>query len=113
MVHGLFKRAVGAVARRSRDELGTFAVIVALSVTAVAGTAALVIDIGNARQVRRAAQTAADAAALAGVKKIEDINSGWTGSSTQWAQVVTAVKNYALYNFNVKTSDWVGCSDSG
>jgi Flp pilus assembly protein TadG len=98
--------------RRCRldDERGVVAVITALVLVLVLSVAALVIDLGNARQQRREAQASADAAALAGGEAIE---SGWSSSSgIPWSTVVTQIKNYAKANDNIATSAWSGCSDT-
>ncbi|MSO79702.1 MAG: hypothetical protein EXQ79_08865 [Acidimicrobiia bacterium] len=74
--------------------------------------AALVIDLGNARQQDRQAEAAADAAALAGAQRLEDFGSTFTGSTSQWAEINAAVKSFATVNFGVAASSWIGCSDS-
>lgn len=99
-------RRLGARARSAReDERGAVILIVALILTALMIFAALVIDLGNARQFRRSAQAAADAAALAGIQ--ESVNTPAT-----WDDVVTMVKTYALNNdMHVPLTAWAGCTD--
>jgi Putative Flp pilus-assembly TadE/G-like len=53
-----------------RDEQGSVAVIVALGLTVLLGVAALAVDLGLTWAVRAEAQTAADAAALAGAARL-------------------------------------------
>jgi Flp pilus assembly protein TadG len=99
------------IRRLHNDEHGVVAVMLALMLTLVLSIVALVIDLGNARQIRREAQASADSAALAGGEAIE---SGWdqTTNTIPWSTVVTQVKNYAKANDNIATSAWVNCSDA-
>lgn len=110
MVH--HQRGGPMTPRRCREERGVTLITVCITLVALLGTAALVIDLGNARQVRRQAQSAADACALAGAEEIADIGAAFTGSTTQWAAVVSACKDYAAYDFGVAAADWQGCTDS-
>lgn len=103
-------------ARRARfrdDERGVVVIVVAVVMVVALGFAALVVDLSNGRQVRLQAQAAADASAIAAAEEMAAIGDNWTGSSVQWARIVEIVKQYSLNNFNVRTSDWVGCSDPG
>ena len=61
-----------AFASRLRDERGSVIVIVAASLLVFLIGAAFVVDIGNARQVARNYQNAADGAALAGAQGLPD-----------------------------------------
>jgi len=61
-----------------KDQRGNILVFVLIFLTVVIGIAAMVIDIGMVFAVRADAQTAADAAALAGARKIIGMNSGET-----------------------------------
>jgi Flp pilus assembly protein TadG len=56
--------------RRGRDERGSVLAITAVSMVAMLGMVALVVDLGSWYQVRRHAQAAADAAALAGASDL-------------------------------------------
>lgn len=94
-----------------RDERGVIAVMFALLLVVVLGLMALVIDLGNARQLRRVAQASADAAALAGGEAVESGMNASTGS-IPWSTVVTQIKNYAQANDNIATSAWTGCTDA-
>jgi Flp pilus assembly protein TadG len=93
-----------------RDERGVIAVMFALLLAVMLGVMALVIDLGNARQERRAAQAGADSAALAGGEAIESGMDRATGT-IPWSTVVTQIKNYAKANDNIPLSAWVGCQD--
>jgi hypothetical protein len=69
--------------------------------------AALVVDLGHARDVSRQASNAADSAALAAG------NALWTTSATpQYASAVSAAKSYVAANFPTGSADWNGCTDS-
>src|SRR5438552_3076540 len=82
----------------------------ALLLVVMLAVIALVIDLGNARQLRRVAQASADSAALAGGEAIESGMDRAAGT-IPWSTVVTQIKNYAKANDNISTSAWVGCSD--
>ena len=94
-----------------RDERGVIAVMFALLLVLMLGIMALVVDLGNARQQRRAAQAGADSSALAGGEAIESGMDRSTGT-IPWSTVVTQIKNYAKANDNIPLSAWVGCSDT-
>jgi hypothetical protein len=96
---------------RPDDERGVVAVMLALFLTLVLGICALVIDLGNARQLRREAQASADAAALAGGEAIESDTHVRVDGTFTWSTVVTQIKNYAKANDNIATSAWANCSD--
>lgn len=112
----------GAVGRRCRavrrrcpdgtDESGVVLVFVLIMVAVLLGMLALVVDIGNARQQRRQAQVAADAAALSAAEVIEAYGPGFEGSPGQWTSVLQQVKGYAQQNFGVAASAWTGCDDA-
>jgi hypothetical protein len=82
--------------------------MLAIMLVVMLGICALVIDLGNARQQRRAAQNTADAAALAAGETVEAGNG-----TIIWTAVVDQVKKYALVNDRIATTAWNGCSDSG
>ncbi|HEX9118880.1 MAG TPA: pilus assembly protein TadG-related protein [Anaerolineae bacterium] len=75
-----------------RGESGQSMVMAALSVMAIMGMAALLLDGGMAYAVRRTTQNAADAAAFAGARK-----AAWGASD---AEVYAAVQEYALARNN-------------
>ncbi len=90
---------------RLHEESGVIAIIVAIFSVVMFGLAALVVDLGLARQVKRDAQTAADAAVLAGAGELYSD----TGS-LQVDQAVEAVKDAAAANFGTAATDWSACS---
>jgi hypothetical protein len=97
---------VHVTARRyRRDEGGVIAVMVALFSTALLMLAALVADLGAARDTRLQAQNAADAAALAGADAL------YASGSVDLAAATAAAKAYAAANFGVDESAWLGCTD--
>jgi hypothetical protein len=108
------------------DDRGAVAIIVALLAVALFGFGALVIDIGNAEEVRSDAQGAVDSGALAGVQALEAAaeanaaaSSGGgsgTGSgtaATSLASVVsTAVTGIVGQNIHVTAAEWAACTDA-
>jgi Flp pilus assembly protein TadG len=99
------------IARRyHRDERGVIAVMFAFMLVVMLAVVALVIDLGNARQQRRAAQAGADSAALAGGEAIESGMTVTTGA-IPWSTVVTQIKNYAKANDNIALASWNNCTD--
>jgi len=96
---------------RRDDERGVIAVAFAILLVLVLSVTALVIDLGNARQLRRVSQASADAAVLAGGEAVED-GMNKTNGSIPWSTVVAQVKNYAKANNNIALSAWVNCTDA-
>ncbi|MGY2875446.1 hypothetical protein ACVW00_002636 [Marmoricola sp. URHA0025 HA25] len=102
-----------ASSARSRED-GAVAVLVALCAVALFVIAALVVDLGLARDTRRQSQNAADAAALAAVNvlyptsgKCSDGTS--TPSSGCKPDAAAAAKQYAEANFDLTAADWATC----
>ena len=94
------------------DEGGFVIVMVAIAMVMLLAFLALVVDIGNGKQTERQAQASADASALAAVEQIATVGADFTGSSTQWADVVQQVKVYAYNNYGMTAQSWVGCQDA-
>jgi hypothetical protein len=93
---------VRVMTTRSRSrQRGAVLVFAGLTLSAMLGFAALVIDIANAYQVRRQAQSTADAAALAAAQDLPD-----------GAEAVASVKAYAEQNLDIALADWIGCLDA-
>ena len=88
-----------------RDDSGVIAVMVAVFSVVMFSLAALVVDLGMARQIKRDAQTAADAAVLAGAGELYSDDG-----ALQVGQAVSAVKGTAAANFGTAASDWSACS---
>ena len=71
MVHGLVVRVQAGVRPRCNGERGATVSLVAIFLIAMFAMTAIVIDLGNTRQVKRQEQNAVDAAALAGVRELD------------------------------------------
>ena len=85
------------------------AVLVGVMSIVIFIVAALVVDLGDGRDQRRQAQSAADAAALAAANELY-IHT--YSEAPRITQAVTAAKNYALNNFRIPLSSWDSCTDS-
>ena len=99
------------VRRRPGDEQGAVAILTAFLMVGLMILAAIVVDLGYARDVRRQSQNASDAASLAGANMLYPASGfcvpppvGVGGAEPCITDAVTAVKSYALNNFQV--SDW-------
>jgi Flp pilus assembly protein TadG len=90
---------------RLREDSGVIAIIVAVFSVVMFGLAALVVDLGMAREIKRDAQTAADAAVLAGAGELYT-----DGGTLQVNEAVEAVKDVAAENFGTTHADWANCS---
>jgi Flp pilus assembly protein TadG len=94
--------------RRERGERGAVAILVAVMSVALFGIAALVVDLGQARVVRREAQAASDSSALAAGNALY-----LAGTSTaDIPGAITAAKEYAAHNYQVAAGDWSSCTDT-
>ena len=78
------------IRRKQIDERGAILVITSLSIVALVGITALVVDIGNANQRGRSAQSVTDASSLAG---------GWELPTAVDARTVAA--DYVADNLEV------------
>jgi Flp pilus assembly protein TadG len=87
------------------SDLGAVAVIMAMFAVIMFVCAALVVDLGFARAVRREAQNSADAAALAGAGAMYDK----TGNLQPDASI-EAVKDFSASNFETTDADWASCA---
>ena len=95
---------------RRRDERGAVAVMVALVSTFLLVLAAMVVDLGLARDTDRQSQNAADASALA-AGNVLYTTGGPCLAIPCIPQAVAAAKSYAQTNFGVATSAWNSCTD--
>jgi Putative Flp pilus-assembly TadE/G-like len=90
-----------------RDDSGLVAVMVAVFSLVMFVLAALVVDLGMARETSREAQIAADAAALAGAGEL------YADDGTLRAnEAIATVKDYVGENYGTTASDWSSCSVS-
>lgn len=97
---------------RARDEAGAIAVLVAITSASLFLIAALVVDLGLARDTRRHSQNASDASALAAANALYPASTCTTplGSLPPCLDdAVRAAQDYAAANFSVATSDWATC----
>ena len=91
---------------RTRRDTGAAAIITVLLMSVVLiGLASIVVELGLARDTRRQAQNAADAAALAA-------GNALTVSSSNVA-ANAAAKLLAAKNFGTTDSQWAACTDAG
>ena len=92
---------------RSRDEAGAVAVVVAAFSVLMFGFAAIVVDLGQARDLRVQMQTTADAAVLAAT------NATYAAGTPvpDLDAAVTAAKSYATDNLGVTAAQWASCTD--
>ena len=92
---------------RARDDTGAVAILVAALSVVLLTLAAIILDLGLARDVQARSQTAADVSALAAAQAMYgssgtlDINAA-----------VAAAKTYAVSNFGVSEADWSACTDA-
>jgi hypothetical protein len=84
------------------QESGVYAVVAVLLTTLLLGISALAIDLANARSIRTQAQSTVDSAALAAAQDLPNTDKAFA-----------TVKAYALDNFKLPASAWVGCVDEG
>jgi hypothetical protein len=102
---------------RARDEQGAIAVLVALTSVVLFVIAALVVDLGLARDTRRQSQNAADASALAAANALYPdgtctaLNPSGTNTPPCFVDAIDAAQAYALANFAVQPADWGACTD--
>jgi Flp pilus assembly protein TadG len=96
---------------RARDEQGVIAILVAVvTCVVIFGVAALVVDLGLARDAKQASQISSDASALAAVTALYPDSTG----VPDFNAAVQAAKTYALKNYKVDpTTGWAGCADPG
>jgi Putative Flp pilus-assembly TadE/G-like len=94
---------------RRRDERGAVAILVAVVATTLFIIAALVVDLGLARDTKQQSQNAADASALAA----GNVLYSTTSTAPNFTAAVAAAKSYASSNFDVASTAWAGCTDPG
>jgi hypothetical protein len=104
----------GLLLRAHREEKGVVTVVVALMMVVLVMCAALVIDIGNAKDQRRQSQNASDAAALAAVNVLfptpPAVSCPSGGAPPCFADAVSAVKAFANKNYDVTAAQWASCT---
>jgi len=90
-----------------RGEDGAVAVLVAVLSTVLFVVAAMVVDLGLARDTRRQAQNAADAASLAAANALYG-----NGTTPRFTAAVQAAKDFAALNYGVSEAAWSTCGDA-
>lgn len=103
------QRPPGQSRRGRRNADGAITVLMAFLALALFGLAALVVDLGLARDTRLAAGIAADASALAASNQL------YASSSTvpDLVGAALAAQSYASRNYGVPASAWATCTDPG
>lgn len=94
----------------TRGDRGAVAVWVGIMASTLFVVAALVVDLGFARDTARQAQNAADASALAAGNVLYETDATCT-TMPCLDKAVAAAKEYAQVNFDVAPDAWDGCSD--
>lgn len=89
-----------------RGEDGAFAIVYAVVAVALFTLAALVVDLAHARDVRRQAQEAVDAAALAAGNALHA-----AGVLPDTGAALAAAKSISLANFGTTEEAWASCTD--
>jgi Flp pilus assembly protein TadG len=100
------RRAVG------RGDDGVSLILVALSLVAILGIVAVVVDLGNARQVRRGEQSGVDAAALAAARDLPVKSDNTTTRTTKQSQARNTAMIYAVHNLVSPTATPPTCGNS-
>ncbi len=95
---------------RLRDEGGAVAVLTALLAVVLLSMAALVVDLGIARDSRRQAQNTADSAALAAANALYATRAPNLNQPGDFVAAVNAAKRYAAENYGTTEAEWRGCS---
>jgi Flp pilus assembly protein TadG len=101
MVH----RSQSVAVAEAEDEQGAVIVLLAFLLFTLLVMVALVIDLANARQTRRQAQNAADAAALSAAVVLA------RPGPPNFAQAVADAKRYVFSNYG-DVGPWSGCADT-
>lgn len=92
--------------RNNRDERGAVAIMVAVVSVTLFIVAAMVVDLGLARDTKRQSQSAADASALAAANALYP-----TPGAPDLVAAAAQAKQYAFINFGVALTAWNSCVD--
>ncbi len=107
-------RSTGA---RRTDERGAVAILAAAVVLVLFLIAALVVDLGLARDTTRQSQNAADASALAAANVLYPASGNCQApvgaKSPCFADAIAAARSYAAVNYGVVAANWNNCPDAG
>lgn len=94
---------------RIREDGGAVAVLTAVMAVMLFGIAALVVDLGIARDNRRQAQNTADSAALAAANALYATTSPNLNKPGDFRAAVDAAKSYAATNYGTTQAEWARC----
>lgn len=97
------------VLKRLRDDGGAIAIMVSLMSVMLFVMAALVVDLGIARDNRRQAQNTADAAALAAANVLYGTVAPNLNRPANIPAAVAAAKDYAARNYGTTEEEWAAC----
>jgi hypothetical protein len=95
--------------RGGESDRGAVAVMTAILAVTLFVLAALVVDLGIARDSRRQAQNTADAAALAAANALYGTTAPKLNAPGNFVAAVQAAKDYAAENYGITDSEWSGC----
>jgi hypothetical protein len=98
--------------KRFRSDQGAVAVLTAVLAVLLFGIAALVVDLGLARDNRRQAQNTADAASLAAANALYGSTQPNFNAPGNFDAAVAAAKEYAALNYGTTAAEWASCVDS-
>lgn len=94
-------------------ERGVVAIVTVLLATLLLGAAAVAVDVGNALQTQRRSQSAADAAAFAGLQSyLQDVHNDSMTEQARITKATSEAKDYADRNANITAAQWAACVDS-
>ena len=96
---------------RIRNDDGAVAVLTAVLAVVLFGIAALVVDLGLARDNRRQAQNTADAAALAAANALYGTTPDDLNKPGDFDAAIAAAKEYAASNYGTTEAEWAACSN--
>ncbi|MCZ3387874.1 MAG: pilus assembly protein TadG-related protein [Actinomycetia bacterium] len=94
---------------RIREDGGAVAVLTAVLSVMLFGIAALVVDLGIARDNRRQAQNTADSASLAAANALYATTAPNLNKPGDFQAAVDAAKSYAAKNYGTTDAEWAGC----
>ncbi len=94
---------------RIRGDGGAVAVLTAVMAVMLFGIAALVVDLGIARDSRRQAQNTADSAALAAANALYATTAPNLNKPGDFDAAVKAAKDYAAKNYGTTEPQWRSC----
>jgi Flp pilus assembly protein TadG len=102
-------RRTGVLSRDRADDTGAVAVVVAIFTVILFALLALIVDLGQARDLHRQAEIAADSAALAAAYVLAAAENPSAPSEQDQLDARTAARDYALNNLGLAAATWDGC----